>query len=72
MSKVLIFKPQVGKMFLGQTTSLQSVIPTFVIYIYIYIYIKFSRDKGPKNICWALGLAKEAQWSEDRSTVRKM
>ena len=30
------------------------------------------RDKGPKNICWALGLVEEAQWSGDRLTIRKM
>ena len=28
-------------------------------------------DRGP-NVCWALGLSEEAQWSENRSTVKKM
>ena len=40
-----------------------------MIYIYIYIYI--CRDNGPKSICWALTLSEEAQWFEDRPTVRK-
>ena len=31
----------------------------------------FCRDNGPKNICRALALSKEAQWFKDKSIVRK-
>ena len=39
MSKVLIFKLQVEKVFLEQTIGQQSVISPFLLYIYIYIYM---------------------------------
>ena len=37
MSKVLIFKLQVEKVFLEQTIGQQSVISPFLLYIYIYM-----------------------------------
>ena len=37
MSKVLIFKLQVEKVFLEQTIGQQSVISHFLLYIYIYM-----------------------------------
>ena len=32
----------------------------------------YCRDKGPKIICWALGLVEDVGWSEDKYTVVKM
>ena len=31
----------------------------------------YIRDNGLKSMCWALALSEEAQWSEDKSIVRK-